>query len=288
LLAGSTVAMAQERVADKGDRGDRGSNQEQKSKNDRSRRGRPAQGADQRYGRPSDRPVVDRRGDQGYGQPSDRPVVDRRSDQGYGRPSDRPVVERRDVPRQQWNDRRQVVQREPQRWNPRDGRMNERQVAGREPQPLPRERWNPREGRVSERAVTRMRTPAGWNRQAVRGRAQYATWENHRANRWVAEHRTWGARGGYSGYRIPYQRYRYTFGPTHRFIVDRCPLVVVGGYPRFYYGGYWVTFIDPWPEYWADDWYYDDDCYIVYVDDGYYLTNVRYPGVRIAVSFMVG
>jgi hypothetical protein len=42
-------------------------------------------------------------------------------------------------------------------------------------------------------------------------------------------------------------------------------------------------FVDPWPEYWADDWYQQDDVYIDY-DDGYYLYNPRYPGVAIALT----
>ena len=54
--------------------------------------------------------------------------------------------------------------------------------------------------------------------------------------------------------------------------------------PRFQYGGYWVQIIDPWPEYWANDWFYTDPCYIEYWSDGYYLFNPRYPGVTIAVE----
>jgi hypothetical protein len=61
------------------------------------------------------------------------------------------------------------------------------------------------------------------------------------------------------------------------------PVVFVEGYPRFNYGGYWVQLVDPWPEYWAPDWYYTDDVYIDYWNDGYYLFDPRYPGVPIAV-----
>jgi hypothetical protein len=151
-----------------------------------------------------------------------------------------------------------------------------------------REHARPLHVSTNEHVVSRTGTPSGWHNRAQRGRAQYATWEKHRAHRWQSEHRSWRARGGYHGYRIPEHRYRSLFGPSHRFRVDRCPLVIVSGYPRFYHGGYWVTFIDPWPEYWADNWYERDDCYVTYVDDGYYLTNARYPGVRIAVSFTLG
>jgi hypothetical protein len=46
--------------------------------------------------------------------------------------------------------------------------------------------------------------------------------------------------------------------------------------------------VDPWPETWADDWYDNDNCYVTYDDDGYYLEDVRYPGVRLAINVSVG
>lgn len=187
--------------------------------------------------------------------------------------------------------RRQSHQQQTIRLNERrDGRVSERRAME------PRRTWSrdmrehsmPRRERMSDRVVSRTPTPSGWHNRALRGHSQYSVWDDHRARHWGSEHRTWRARGGYHGYRIPDHRYRVAFGPRHRFRVDRYPLVVVSGYPRFYYEGYWVTFIDPWPEYWADNWFARDDCYIVYADDGYYLTNVRHPGVRIAVSFTLG
>jgi hypothetical protein len=59
--------------------------------------------------------------------------------------------------------------------------------------------------------------------------------------------------------------------------------MVYQGYPRFQYGGYWITAVDPWPEYWGNDWYDNDDVYVAYVDDGYYLYNRRYPTAGIAI-----
>ena len=58
------------------------------------------------------------------------------------------------------------------------------------------------------------------------------------------------------------------------------------GYPRFTYGGYSFLLVDPWPEYWADNWYATDDVYIAYddYDNGYYLYNRRYPAIRLAIS----
>ena len=60
--------------------------------------------------------------------------------------------------------------------------------------------------------------------------------------------------------------------------------MVVGGYPRFQYDGYWLSVVDPWPADWGDDWYDNDQVYVSYVDNGYYLYNRSYPGVAIAVS----
>jgi hypothetical protein len=57
-----------------------------------------------------------------------------------------------------------------------------------------------------------------------------------------------------------------------------------GGILRFQYGGFGFSVMDSWPEYWSDDWYDNDDVYIDYSGDGYYLYNRRYPQDRIAVS----
>ena len=116
---------------------------------------------------------------------------------------------------------------------------------------------------------------------------QQAAWERHRAHDWKSEHRDWQQRGGYNGYRIPEDRYRGYFGPTHAFRIYSYPVVVVGGYPRFQYGGFWFIVVDPWPEYWSDNWYDNDDMYIEYYGDGYYLYNRRYPQDRIAISVSV-
>ncbi len=46
--------------------------------------------------------------------------------------------------------------------------------------------------------------------------------------------------------------------------------------------------MDPYPEYWGQNWYQTDDVYISYYGDGYYLFNRRYPnrpGVAISISF---
>lgn len=105
-----------------------------------------------------------------------------------------------------------------------------------------------------------------------------------RARSWEQEHRGWRDRGGYNGYRIPDERFRQYFGRDHFFRIGRLPLVFVGGYPRFQYDGYWVTCLDPWPESWSEDWYQNDDVYLEYNGDGYYLFNRNHPGVGLAVT----
>ncbi len=127
------------------------------------------------------------------------------------------------------------------------------------------------------------------SQQEQRGHASEhrAVWQERRAHNWQAEHRTWQQRGGYNGYRIPQDRYRVRFGPSHWFRIYRYPVEMYGGYPRFQYGGFWFGFMDPWPEYWSDNWYETDDVYIVYSDDGYYLYNRRHPRDRIAISVYI-
>jgi hypothetical protein len=105
-----------------------------------------------------------------------------------------------------------------------------------------------------------------------------------RASSWNNEHRSWGQRGGYNGYRVPEDRFRLYFGNSHLFRINRLPTVFVGGYPRFQYDGYWVTFVEPWPETWPPTWYETDDVYIDYTDDGYYMYDRMRPGIGIAVT----
>ncbi len=80
------------------------------------------------------------------------------------------------------------------------------------------------------------------------------------------------------GRRIPDDRFRSSFGREHSFHVQRGG-GGGGGDQRFQYGGDWFEYTDAWP----DDWGYDDNFYIDYVDDDYYLYDRRHPGVRILV-----
>ena len=135
-----------------------------------------------------------------------------------------------------------------------------------------------RERQVSQPSQKRERVQPGQQREV---------WQQHRARNWQSEHRDWQQRGGYNGYRIPEDRYRVRFGPNHWFRIHRYPMELYGGYPRFRYGGFWFGFMDPWPEYWSDNWYDNDDVYIVYSEDGYYLYNRRYPRDRISITVYV-
>ncbi len=116
---------------------------------------------------------------------------------------------------------------------------------------------------------------------------QRDVWQQHRATNWQSEHRDWQQRGGYNGYRIPQDHYNSYFGPSHSFRIYSYPVMIVGGYPRFQYGGFWFSMMDPWPEYWSSDWYDNDDVYVDYSGDGYYMYNRRYPNDRIAITVYV-
>lgn len=85
---------------------------------------------------------------------------------------------------------------------------------------------------------------------------------------------------GGRGRRIPDDRFRASFGREHTFHIQRgSGGVRGGGGQRFQYGGYWFEYTEAWPS----EWSYDDDFYIDYYDDDYYLYDVRYPSIRIIV-----
>ena len=81
---------------------------------------------------------------------------------------------------------------------------------------------------------------------------------------------------------FPKNTYNLYFGSQHWFRMGGLPTMYMG-YPRFSYGGFSFMLVDPWPGYWAENWYADDDVYIDY-DDGYYLYNRSYPGVGLAIT----
>lgn len=76
--------------------------------------------------------------------------------------------------------------------------------------------------------------------------------------------------------RIPDRDFHAHFGREHHFAPGR--VQVYGGRPQFTYSGFVFALVEPWPVAWAYD---DDDYYIDYVDDEYWLYSLRYPGVRL-------
>jgi hypothetical protein len=111
---------------------------------------------------------------------------------------------------------------------------------------------------------------------------EHSSWQQQRSSNWQSDHRTWAQRGGYGGYYIPQASFGLYFGTGHSFRIQSEP-IIVGGYPRFQYGGYSFLMVDPWPADWAQDWYSSDDVYVDY-DDGYYLYNRQHPGEAIAIT----
>ena len=113
----------------------------------------------------------------------------------------------------------------------------------------------------------------------------HETWQEHRAQRWSADSRTWAQRGGYGGFTIPQERFESNFGKQHLFHIQTRPVLYLG-YPRIEYGGYSLLLVDPWPEYWPDNWYDVNEVYIDY-DGGYYLHNRGYAQVRLAIAVLL-
>jgi hypothetical protein len=87
---------------------------------------------------------------------------------------------------------------------------------------------------------------------------------------------------GHRGQRIPEEKFRVSFGREHHFHVERAR-IINQSQPQFVYSGYTFELANPWPA----EWSFDDDCYIEYVDDDYYLIDTFHPGIRILV-FVIG
>lgn len=207
--------------------------------------------------------------------------------QGGSHEQARPAQQQRTQPQQarpqQRQDRSQGPAAQPQQRQAQDrqkqNRVQQQQQQTRNPQLRPaggQQRQQPPQ-QARGNGNSRQRTPD-------QRRFEQSAWQQHSAANWHSDHRNWQQRGGYNGYRIPDNRYRGYFGRGHGFRIGGLPFLVVGGYPRFQYEGYWFSMIDPYPGYWTANWYDTDDVYVDYVDNGYYLYNRRYPGVGIAIS----
>jgi len=159
---------------------------------------------------------------------------------------------------------------------PQDTRRQQPQQQPKQPQDTRRQQPQQR----TQEQARAWQQQRGWVQQG--GWQGHSSWQQNRARQWENEHRTWGQRGGYGGYYIPQDRFGLYFGIAHSFRIRSRPTIFMG-YPRFQYGGFSFMLVDPWPEYWAEDWYDTDDLYIDY-DEGYYLYNRRHPGVGLAIT----
>jgi hypothetical protein len=87
-----------------------------------------------------------------------------------------------------------------------------------------------------------------------------------------------------NGGRIPDKDFKAHFGQEHKFSVKQVvtTTTIVPNQTRFVYTGYTFVFVDAWPAGWA----LDDDCYIDYIDGGYFLLDLAHPGVQIALTIV--
>jgi len=174
----------------------------------------------------------------------------------------------------------QSEQLQQRRAQPAQQQQRAQQQQGQQRPQQARQRQQPQRTRQQATAWQRQR---GWAREgSLQG---YSTWQQGRAQQWDRQHRTWLQRGGYGGYYIPQATFSLSFGSQNYFRMYNRPTMYMG-YPRFRYGGYSFLLLDPWPEYWQNNWYSTDDVYIDY-DDGYYLYNRRSPGVRLAITVVL-
>ena len=126
------------------------------------------------------------------------------------------------------------------------------------------------------------------SQRAAQTDEQRIAWQQHGASNFDSQHQTWNQRGGYQGFRVPEASFSKSFGRDHSFHVFGLPYMEVEGLPRFQFGGYWFSMMEPFPEYWGADWYRNDDMYVDYDGGGYYLYDRRFsnrPGVAVSISF---
>jgi hypothetical protein len=181
-------------------------------------------------------------------------------------------------------------QQPPQEQQPQQDQKQQKKQKKEQPQAQQQQRAQQQQQRGYYPAQQRSQQQArGWQQQRgwLRQGAwqEHSSWQQNRARNWQSEHRSWGQRGGYGGYYIPQNSFQLYFGSGHWFRIHSRPMII-GGYPRFQYNGFWFMLLDPWPESWSDNWYDTDDVYIGY-DDGYYLYNRRDPGLGLALAVVV-
>lgn len=192
-----------------------------------------------------------------------------------------PQAQRHAQPARQPQQQQQVQRTQQQRPQQQQVRQTQQRQSQRPQQQQARQQQQPHRTRQQAAAWQQQR---GWLHQGG-GWQEHSTWQQNRAQRWESEHRSWAQRGGYGGYYIPQARFSLYFGSQHWFRMHRRPTIYMG-YPRFSYGGFSFLLVDPWPEYWAENWYDADDVYVDY-DNGYYLYNRRHPGIGLAITVIM-
>src|ERR1019366_6134400 len=172
-------------------------------------------------------------------------------------------------------------QAKPQQPKQQQAQQTKQPQQGHPTQQQARQTEQPQQGHPTRPQAVAWQQQKGWLKQGG-GWQGHSTWQQSGDRNWDSDHRSWAQRGGYGGYYIPQNTYNLSFGSQHWFRMHGQPTIYLG-YPRFSYGGFWFLLVDPWPGSWAENWYANDDVYIDY-DDGYYLCNRTYPGVRLAIT----
>ena len=235
-------------------------------------------------------------------QQQQRPQEGRKEGQQQQRPQNQGAEHQEHRQRQQQAQQppqQRAISPQPQGHSEHQQQTEQRRLQRPESQPRPQTPQQtqrvqiPQEQRAQEQRGRQAAKPVGTESQA-RGWQQRKgwlskggwqgrdNWQQSRAQNWSSEHRNWAQRGGYGGYRVPQNQFSGYLGSQHSFRLRTQPVFYMG-YPRFSYGGYWFMMLDPWPEYWGENWYTTDDVYVSYTD-GYYLCNRRYPQIRLAIS----
>jgi hypothetical protein len=213
-------------------------------------------------------------------------------DEKQGKPEKRQSRQQRDAQpsaQQQRQQRDQGIQQQQQR---RQQSQQQEQVQSQQQRPQQQQGQRSQQARQQQQSRRTQQQATAWQQQrgwvGQGGWQGNNTWQQGRARQGDREHRTWAQRGGYGGYYIPQSRFIANFGSQHWFRMRNRPTMYMG-YPRFSYGGFSFLLVDPWPEYWEENWYAADDVYIDYdnYDDGYYLYNRRQPSVRLAITVVL-
>jgi len=248
----------------------------QKNQEKRQEQGKPARQDQPQANRQQDQPNQQQR-QQDKGQQDQQRQQHQQQDNSAKQQANRQQDQQRQQRQQQDNSAKQNQQQARRQQDQQQQQRQQHDNSARQQQEARGQQDHQRQQQQDNRSAQE-RSPA-------QARQQQVAWQGDRAHSWQSEHRTWQQRGGYNGYRVPEDRFRGYYGQEHGFRIYSLPVMYVGGHRRFQYGGYWFGLVDPWPEYWSNDWYDSDDVYVDYYGDGYYLYNRRYPGDRIAISF---